>query len=207
MLNKPLTTGEVARLCHVSAVAIWKWIKKGKLPAYRLPGGHYRIEPGSLLAFAKKHNITLNADLMPGGERRILVVDDEPTVIEIVTRALQTLGEHIILASATDGFEAGLQMATFRPHLLILDLMMPQVNGFEVCRRIREDPALAHARILIITAFGSHENLRRILEIGADDFLHKPLDIDRLTEKVEALLYNDATPARATEPSGEGVGR
>jgi excisionase family DNA binding protein len=195
--DKPLTTGEAARYCHVTPVAVWKWIKKGKLPAYRLPGGHYRIDRNALLDFASKHNIPVDAELLAGNDRRILVVDDEPTVIEIVSRALQQLGAHIIMASAADGFEAGLQMATFRPHLLILDLMMPQVNGFQVCRTIRESPALTHAKILILTAFGSHENLRRVLDTGANDFMHKPVDIEQLRAKVVSLLYEDRPAATA----------
>jgi excisionase family DNA binding protein len=188
MDDKPLTTGEVAEYCHVSPVAVWKWIKKGKLKAYRLPGGHYRVEKQALKAFLIEHDIPVDPAFFARPEKRILVVDDEPSVVEIASRALQQLGDDVTLASAADGFEAGLQVATFRPHLLILDLMMPQIDGFEVCRMIRENPATAHIKILIITAYGNHHNIQQALSAGANDFMHKPLDIQQLKEKAATML-------------------
>jgi two-component system, cell cycle response regulator len=95
------------------------------------------------------------------------------------------------LATASDGFEAGLQVATFKPHLVLLDLLMPHIDGFEVCRLIRANPATAHTRILIITAFGRYENIQRALKAGADDFLHKPLELEQLKSKVSSLLAED----------------
>jgi CheY-like chemotaxis protein len=118
----------------------------------------------------------------------VLIIDDEPTIIEVVVRAVQQLGEGIEVATASDGFEAGLQIATFKPDLLVLDLMMPQIDGFEVCRVVRKSPSTAHIKILIITAYGIHENIERALKSGADDFMHKPLNIPSLVAKVGNLL-------------------
>lgn len=186
--EKPLTTAEVARYCQVSPVTVWKWIKQGKLKAYRLARGPYRIEKGALRSFLQERGWPIKEEFFAKPAYHILVVDDEPTTVEIVVRTLQRLGEKVKLATAQDGFEAGLQVATFKPDLLILDLMMPQINGFEVCRHVRRNPATAHIKILILTAFGSHENIQRALQLGADDFVHKPLDIHQLTAKVRALL-------------------
>jgi two-component system, OmpR family, response regulator VicR len=186
--DRPLTSGDVARLCHVSQVAVWKWIKKGKLKAYRFPGGHYRIEPGAFREFIKQNNIPVDASFAMPTRKRVLIIDDEPSVVEVATRAVQRLGKDVIIATAGDGFEAGLQVATFRPDLLLLDLMMPGMDGFQVCRLVRNSPATAHVKIIIITAFGSHENLQRALQAGADDFIHKPVDLDRLLDKVRAFL-------------------
>ncbi|MGM0401986.1 MAG: response regulator [Chloroflexota bacterium] len=118
----------------------------------------------------------------------VLVVDDDPSTIEITTRALEPLGDAIETATATDGFEAGLQIITFAPDLLILDLMMPDADGFEICRRIRRNPDLADIKILILTAHGTHKNLQRALDAGADDFMHKPVDVKRLGQQVRTLL-------------------
>jgi excisionase family DNA binding protein len=188
--DKPLSTGQIARYCHVSHVAVWKWIKKGKLKAYRLPGGHYRIERGALRAFLREHNMPIDPAFFAKYPKRILIIDDEPTVVEIVVRTLQRLGD-VELATASDGFEAGLQVATFKPELLVLDLMMPHVDGFEVCRIVRRSPVTAHVKILIITAYGEHKNIQRALDMGANDFLIKPLDIEQLTNKVRALLADE----------------
>ena len=117
----------------------------------------------------------------------VLVVDDDPSTVKIATGVLETL-DGIKVATASDGFEAGLQVVAFEPDLLILDLMMPGADGFEVCRRIRRDPDLAQIKILILTAHGTHENLERVLEAGADDFMHKPVDVERLRQQVRTLL-------------------
>ena len=124
--------------------------------------------------------------------KRVLIIDDEPTIVEVVVRAVQQLGESVEVATAGDGFEAGLQIATFKPDLLILDLMMPQIDGFEVCRVVRRSPTTAHIKILIVTAYGIHENIERALESGADDFMHKPLNITSLIAKVGSLLADAA---------------
>jgi len=186
--SQPLTTGQVARYCRVSSVAVWKWIKQGKLRAYRLPGGHYRVERGALKEFLREHDMPIDPEFFAVSKRRILVVDDEPTAVDVVVRALQRLGDDVEMATASDGFEAGMQLATFKPDLLVMDLMMPHINGFEVCRAVRQNAATAHIKILIITAFGVHENIERALRAGANDFVHKPLDIEQLVDKVQELL-------------------
>jgi len=117
----------------------------------------------------------------------VLVVDDDPSTVKIATSALEAL-DGVETATAADGFEAGLQVVAFKPDLLILDLMMPGADGFEVCRHIRRDPDLAEIKILVLTAHGTHENLERVLEAGADDFMHKPVDVERLRQQVRTLL-------------------
>lgn len=186
--DEPLSTGQVAKHCGVSTVAVWKWIKRGKLKAYRLPNGQYRIEKGALKAFLVENDMPVDQTFFAQPTKRILIVDDEAPVVEVLERSLHQLGDAYVLASSSDGFEAGLQVATFRPDLLILDLMMPHINGFEVCRLVRNNPATAHVKILIITAYGSHDNIQRALDAGANGFMHKPLDVEQLQEKVLELL-------------------
>jgi len=186
----PLTTTDIAEYCQVSTVAVWKWIKQNKLRAYQLPGGHYRVERGAFRQFLEENDLPIKPEFFASAKKRVLVVDDEPTAVEIVVRTLRRLGDDLDLdiATATDGFDAGLQVATFRPHLLVLDLMMPHIDGWEVCRLIRQNPVTAHVKILIITAYGIHANLDRALKAGANDFLHKPLDIRELSNKVREML-------------------
>jgi excisionase family DNA binding protein len=182
------TTRQVAAFCGVSAVAVWKWIKAGKLAASRLPNGHYRVDRDVLRAFMLDRGLPLPDELVEAAPRRILIVDNERDAVDVMARALRRLGDQVELATAEDGFSAGLQLATFRPHLILLDLMMPAIDGFEICRLVRNTPASAHCKILVVTAYGSHENLDRALDVGADDFLLKPIDIDDLTHRVSDLL-------------------
>ena len=190
-LNEPLSTREIADYCGVSSVAAWKWIKAGKLPAFRNANGHYRVDRGVFKAFLRSRDELIDPSFFEPGARRILVIDDEEVILEVANRALLQFGNDVEVATASDGFEAGLQVATFRPDLLILDLMMPGVDGFQVCRFLRQNPATAHTKILIITAYGSHENIQRALDAGANDFMHKPVDLQELYNKAMALLNAD----------------
>jgi excisionase family DNA binding protein len=190
--DAPLSTGDVARYCGVSPGAVWKWVKKGRLKAYRVPGGQYRIERGAFKAFLRENDMPVDPRFFARPVKRVLIIDDEPMVVEVVARAVQQLGESIEVATAGDGFEAELQIATFKPDLLVLDLMMPQIDGFEVCRLVRRSPNTAHMKILIVTAFGIHENIERALKAGADDFMHKPLNLPSLVTKVSHLLADAA---------------
>jgi DNA-binding response OmpR family regulator len=128
-----------------------------------------------------------DSDRPDGSAYHVLVVDDDPSTVKIATSALETL-DGVEVATAADGFEAGLQVVAFKPDLLILDLMMPGADGFEVCRRIRRDPDLAQIKILVLTAHGTHENLERVLDAGADDFMHKPVDLECLRHQIRTLL-------------------
>ena len=189
--DAPLSTREIADYCGVSMVAVWKWIRSGKLQAFRLPSRHYRVERPVFRAFLKAHQMPVDPSFFGALRRRVLVIDDEPSVVEIVCRAIEQIEDDIEVATATDGFEAGLQAATFRPDLLILDLMMPRVDGFAVCRSIKRNAATAHIRILVISAFGSHDNIERVMAAGADAFLHKPIEIGQFKEMAIKLLEKD----------------
>jgi excisionase family DNA binding protein len=185
--EKLLTTNDVARYCQVSPVTVFRWIKSGELKAYTTPGGHHRIRQSDFRGFLIRRGMPIDEAFFSGrNSKRILVVDDEPDVLAVIARSLKR--DAYELETAMNGFEAGMKLADFRPDLLILDLMMPRVDGFEVCELVHSIPAYSHVKILIVTGYASEENIARALEAGADDYLEKPLNIHELQQKVEALL-------------------
>mgnify|MGYP005838347967 CR=1 FL=1 len=198
-MDRFLTTGEVAQYCQVSPVTIFRWIKEGKLPAHSTPGGHYRVRATDLLAFLAKHAIPVDTELRRAvaGEKRILVVDDEQAIVETVVRNLQRLGPQFRFATAFNGFEAGRQLALFAPDLIVLDLMMPGVDGLDVCRQVRSDPSTRHIKILVVTGYSSAEQLEAARRAGADDCLPKPFSGEELRDRVRRLL---GIPAIAEQP-------
>ncbi len=198
-MDRFLTTGEVAQYCQVSPVTIFRWIREGKLPAHSTPGGHYRVRATDLLAFLAKHSIPVDTELRRAvaGEKRILVVDDEQAIVETVVRNLQRLGPQFRFATAFNGFEAGRQLALFSPDLIVLDLMMPGVDGLDVCRQVRGDPSTRHIKILVVTGYSSAEYLEAAREAGADDCLPKPFSGEELRDRVRRLL---GIPAIADQP-------
>jgi CheY-like chemotaxis protein len=116
----------------------------------------------------------------------VLIVDDEPPIVELVRFTLED--EHVRVVEAADGLEA-LEVARAElPDLIFLDVQMPRLNGFEVCRRLRLEPGLAKTRIVMLTAAGQAEDLARGLAAGADIYLTKPFSPLRLLTLVQSLL-------------------
>src|SRR5215831_14803717 len=132
------TTHEVSRLLHVNPRSVINWIEQSLLPSYRTPGGHRRIRRDDLLAFLRKHQIPTPESLVEGNFS-VLVVDDETEIVDVVRGYLDRQGGYDV-TSASDGISALLEVGRTRPDLLVLDIMIPGVDGVEVCRRIKADP-------------------------------------------------------------------
>lgn len=182
------TTGEVAAHCGVSYEAVKEWIKTGKLKAYATPGKHRRIPTESFKQFLQKYHWPLLGEAeRPTARRRVLVVDDDSDIISLIMKGLSRIGEYE-LASATDGFEAGLQVLTFHPDLIILDLMMPQMDGFKVCQKIKSAPETRGILVLAITGYPTPENVQKILEAGADYYLVKPFKVKALQQIIREIF-------------------
>jgi len=180
-----LSTGEVATRAGVTRTTVLHWIKSGKLqPALTTAGGHYRIAESDLARFLAEHYGT---DAR-GPRNVILVVDDEPSILEVVLLALRPAFPGWRMETASDGVEAGMKLLRFTPALLVLDLMLPGIDGFEVCRLVRSDPELRKIAILCITGYKHPGIYEQALEAGADECLFKPLDMKTLREKAQELV-------------------
>jgi len=184
--DKPYTTGEVASFCDVTINAVKKWIAAGKLSAFRTPGGHYRIEREDFKSFVEKYKLHIKDKLFTG-EKKILIVDDEAHVVEFIRGVLEASDEKYLIETAKDGYEALIKIGSFSPQLLILDIMMPRFDGFEVCRRIKADEATKKIRILAVTAYGRDE-MEKIKKCGAEVCIAKPLTMKELLLSVRRLL-------------------
>ncbi|MDP3981075.1 MAG: response regulator [Chlamydiota bacterium] len=188
MRPRPLTTGDVAKHCHVTHVAVLKWIKAGKLHGYRTPGGHYRIEIQDFKKFLIEYGMPLDSEILSKSFKKILVIDDEQAMVSQICEMLDTNDKNYLIQSTTDPFEACIKLGSFKPDLVILDIKMPGIDGFQICSRIRNNPDIKHANILVITGFSDEENIRRIKEFGVEAILEKPIQPEKLIEKVQQLL-------------------
>lgn len=117
---------------------------------------------------------------------RILIADDNPTNVELLEVYLAEVDCEI--ATAADGRETLEQVARFRPDLILLDIMMPKLSGFEVCKKIKEDPATRNIMILMVTALNEDGDIERAVAAGCDDFLSKPVNKLELLKRVENML-------------------
>jgi len=183
------TTFETAKLCHVSPLSIINWVNAGRLPAFRTPGGHRRIRRDDLIRFMRDTGIPLPDELREGsGRPKVLVVDDEASIREVLAEHLTTRGTPFEALTASDGFEAGRLMATFRPDVVLLDLRMPGLDGFQVCRTIKADPETSSTIVVAMTGYFSPETESRILECGAVRCFAKPVEPSTLSAFIDSVL-------------------
>lgn len=178
-----MTTGDVAKHCHVTTPAVKSWIREGKLVAFTTPGGHARIEIKDFQRFLKKYKMPPYP--APSPEARILIVDDEPRIVDLLWEHLSIDPRGFKLERAMDGYTALVKVGDFKPTILILDVVLPEIDGVEVCRRLKADPATEAVKILGIT--GYPDMIPALMDAGADACLTKPLDLSKLTEEVERL--------------------
>lgn len=180
------TTGEAAKICKVSQQTIIRCFDSGQLKGFRVPGSRFRRIPReALYRFMKENKIP--TDALESGRRRILVVDDDPAVVELIEDVLSA-DPRFELRSVNNGFGAGMLAKEYRPELMILDVMLPDINGKAVCELIRSDPTMSDIKIIAISGMVEEDKIDELREAGADDFMHKPLDIDELSRRICQLL-------------------
>ena len=176
-----LTPNEVATLFMVSPITVRQWAQRGMIKAVNTAGGHRRFTWAEIHKFAQERNIEIEG---LGGDdgRRLLIVDDDPMVSGYLFELFVEDEAIDRVDVAIDGFDAGAKVESFKPTVIILDLMMPGLDGFEVCRRLRANPATRDVRIVAVTGYYSDGNVQKIVEAGADACLPKPIDVKQLRQ-------------------------
>ena len=180
------TTGEAAKVCKVSQQTIIRCFDNGQLKGFRVPGSRFRRIPReALYKFMKDNGIP--TDALESGKRKVLLVDDDLELVELMTKVLEDDGRFEVRV-AGNGFDAGMMVKEYRPDLIVLDVMLPDINGKEVCHRVRADSTLEDVRILCISGMIEEDKIQELRLSGADDFLHKPFDIEELIDRMCAQL-------------------
>jgi excisionase family DNA binding protein len=188
------TTGEAAKVCKVSQQTIIRCFDNGQLKGFRVPGSKFRRIPReALYKFMKDNGIP--TDALESGKRKVLLVDDDVDIVEMIHRALDEDGRFEVRIAA-NGFDAGMMVKEYRPDLIVLDVMLPDINGKEVCHRVRSDNTLEEVRIICISGMVEEDKIQELKLAGADDFIHKPFDVDVLIERMcQQLEMEPATTA------------
>lgn len=180
------TTGEAAEICRVSQQTIIRCFDSGRLRGFRVPGSKFRRIPRqNLVKFMRDNSIPL--DNLDSGKKKVLVVDDDAEIVELISDILTRDGRFEI-RTASSGYEAGMATQQFRPDLILLDYMLPDVNGNVVCQTIRSNPEFENTRIIIVSGVIKQEEIDQLLRSGAQEFIKKPFSISELTEKVDGAL-------------------
>jgi excisionase family DNA binding protein len=180
------TTGEAARICKVSQQTIIRCFDNGTLKGFRVPGSRFRRIPrDQLFQFMKENGIP--TDALESGKRKILIVDDDEELVELLVDVFEKDGRFDV-RSANNGFDAGMLVKEFRPDLVVLDVMLPDINGKEVCQRVRSDNTLEAVKIICISGMVEQDKVADLKVAGANDFIQKPFTVDRLLERACDLL-------------------
>ena len=180
------TTGEAAKICKVSQQTIIRCFDNGSLKGFRVPGSKFRRIPrDQLFAFMRDNGIP--TDALESGKRKVLIVDDDEELVELLTDVFEKDGRFDI-RTANNGFDAGMLVREFRPDLVVLDVMLPDINGKEVCQRIRSDDTLEAVKIICISGMVEQDKVAELKLAGANDFMHKPFNVDRLLDRACDLL-------------------
>jgi len=193
------TTGEAAKICKVSQQTIIRCFDNGSLKGFRVPGSRFRRIPRDhLYSFMKENGIP--TDALESGKRKVLIVDDDVDLVELMVDAFTRDGRFDI-KTANNGFDAGMQVREFRPDVVVLDVMLPDINGKEVCQRVRSDDTMKSLKIICISGMVEQDKIQDLLVAGADDFMNKPFDVDKLLERSCQMLDMD-TISTATGTQG-----
>lgn len=186
---KTFSTGDIAKFCDVNLRTVIRWIEKGDLEGFKLPGrGNNRVTEEAFLTFLQRYNIPIPDELKACekvNSGRILIVDDEAQIAKAIQRVLRGAGYQTSLAY--DGFRAGSQLVKERPALMTLDLSMPGIDGYEVIKFVRSSEGISDTRILVISAL-DEDRLEEALSCGADACLQKPFANSELLAVIEKLL-------------------
>ena len=188
------TTGEAAKICKVSQQTIIRCFDNGTLKGFRVPGSRFRRIPrDQLYAFMRDNGIP--TDALESGKRKVLIVDDDQELVELLTDVFDRDGRFEI-RTANNGFDAGMLVKEFRPDLVVLDVMLPDINGKEVCQRVRKDENLEAVKIICISGMVEQDKIAELKAAGANDFMHKPFNVDRLLDRACDLLEIERAVSR-----------
>jgi len=185
-MKELFTTGEVAEICKISQQTVIRCFDSGRLEGFRVPGSKFRRIPRhKLIKFMKGNDIPL--DSLESGKKKVLIVDDDAEIVELIADVLVRDGR-FETKTASSGYEAGISTQQFRPDLILLDYMLPDINGNVVCQTIRKNPEFESIKIIIVSGVIKRGEIDQLLKSGAEDFIKKPFDIAELTGKITAVL-------------------
>lgn len=191
-----LTPNQVADRLLVAPVTVRLWASRGLLPSVSTPGGHRRFRVQDVEAFiAKRQQLQASADAPPS---RLLIIDDDPQFARYLSNLLAVRAPSVAVDVAIDGFSAGIKCEAMRPDVVTLDLQMPDMDGFAVCRLLRSMFGDRKPRIVALSGFLSSDNVKRILAAGANACLGKATAPD-------VLMRELAIPMPAPAPTADEI--
>lgn len=185
---------EVARICGVVNQTAINWIKNGSLKAFSTPGKQYRVYPDDLAAFMVRKSMKVPEEILslckrpPVETRSLLIVDDDRGLNSVLKMYMQKRIAGLSVFQAFDGFEAGSLMVEKQPNCLILDLDLPGIDGFGLCKKISESDVYGNPSIIVVTALERGGVESDVMALGVKRFFKKPLNLLSLVDCVSEYV-------------------
>ncbi len=186
-MSEMLTTGDIAKYCGVHYRTVLRWIKDGRLKAFRLPnGGEHRVKVNDFLTFMQENELPIPEEFaLNVSEQKVLIVDDDASMANAIARLLKI--KNIPSITVNDGFQAGIVLQKVKPLLLILDIMMPGINGDHILTYLQQNLEFKTMPVIVISG-KEHEELLSYLNKGASAIFSKPFDQTDFIETISKLL-------------------
>jgi excisionase family DNA binding protein len=196
--DEHLSLGKVAKRCNVSRTTVYRWIVHGHLKAYALPSGHFRVKPEDLEEFCQSFGIPdvgkkqVRVSTATHGKLQVLIADDHPDVVLLLRKVVERYLPTAAIHEAVNGVDTCIAVGTLKPHILLLDIMMPGMDGFAVLQELLRRPELAGSQVVVVSAY---EPFDRVEEMGRLNpqiaaCIRKPVSVDTLGRCLQDLARN-----------------
>ena len=189
MPEKIYTTYQIGKFCQVNIRTVIRWIETGKLKAYSTPGGHRRVKWSDLIFFLTQNQMPIPRELEEAKKKKILIIDNDLEFLVKATKFLLTIPDSEVM-TASSGFNAGIVVAEWLPDMILLNFLIPDLDGFEAIKKIRENTRLKKILVVAVTYSQGTEETNRIKNSGIDSVIPKPIDREGFLKKINRLLYS-----------------
>lgn len=202
MSSEQFSSFQIGKMLNVSRQAVNQWIDKGYIQSYRTPGGHRRVRRADLIGFLKERSIPIPemlqktlTDRVNEVQPRIMMIDDDEDFLVLMQQAILEQLPRAQVSLFSNGYDALVALGAHAPDLLILDLKMPNIDGLEVCRRLKSNQRTRNLPILILSAHEPEEYRQAFIELGVDQILCKSMSILDIASQISDQVRNGITAA------------
>ena len=205
-----LSLGKVAKRCNVSRTTVYRWIIGGHLKAYSLPSGHFRVKPDDLGEFCRAFSMP---DVLAVGTKRkavgdklnVLIADDHPDVVLLLRRITERYLPEAAIHEAVNGVDTVIAVGTLQPQLMLLDIMMPGMDGFAVLQELLRRPELSSSKVLVVSAYEPFDRVEELARLNPQIVacVRKPVSVESLGRSLQEIAKLIATePPRSAARVG-----
>jgi len=191
VFKKPLSVGQVAAICRVSKKTVLNWIYDGALKAFTTYGGHYRLWPANVKKFLDSAGMDIPFDYVDDRTTHVLIIDDDPDYSQVLKSALKTELPGVEVVTTDDGYEGLVLIGEIRPQLVILDIKMPKVDGFQVLELLKSRKAEHDMKILVVSGYLDPQTKQQLSKTVADYAMDKLTDINALIRTITAIVRSE----------------